>query len=186
MAKVIFLRHGEPDYSKVTQLRYKGHGRDLAQLSENGVRQAQSVAEDTRLKGAELILSSPYTRALQTAAIISKENNLDMAVVTELHEWLPDLTFSYDSEITVQNAAKSLTDNKGECPEHYQPKYETLESVFNRVKSSLLPYLKYDKIIVVCHGFVMRQFKYVPNIEYCGILEVEVDENFKWGGFVEH
>lgn len=87
--------------------------------------------------------------------IISKETRLDIEVVTELHEWLPDLTFSYDDDIVV-------------------------------VKAALQPYLMYDKIIVVCHGVVMRQFEFTENLAYCSVLEVEMDENFQWCGFVEH
>ena len=185
MAKVIFIRHGEPDYTRVTELGYKGHGRDLAHLSQSGVAQAQAVAKDERLKGASKILASPYTRALQTAAIISKETRLDIEIVTELHEWLPDLTFNYDSETVVGRAVRHLTDHKGECPEDYEPKYETLRSVFDRVKAALVPYLHEEKIIVVCHGVVMRQFQYAEKIHYCDVLEVEMDEDFQWCGFVE-
>lgn len=186
MAKVIFIRHGEPDYSKVSELGYKGHGRDLAHLSEIGMVQANLVAKDSKLLGAELILSSPYTRAIQTAAIISKETGLDIEIVTELHEWLPDLSFTYDSEVTVSNAVRSLSHHKGECPENYHPKYETLSSVFDRVMSALMPFLKHEKIVVVCHGVVMRQFQYAEHIDYCGIAEVEMNEDFQWRGFVEH
>lgn len=40
-------------------------------------------------------VSSPYTRALQTAAIISQKTNIDITVEMDLHEWMPDLTFQY-------------------------------------------------------------------------------------------
>ena len=39
---------------------------NLAPLSEEGVRQIEETAKDPRLQGAELILTSPYTRAVQT------------------------------------------------------------------------------------------------------------------------
>lgn len=72
MTKLILIRHGGPDYNFVTERGFKGHGRDLAQLTLEGIQQAKTVAMDKRLQGAQLIISSPYTRALQTAAIISK------------------------------------------------------------------------------------------------------------------
>lgn len=37
-----------------------------------------------------MILSSPYTRALQTAAILSRELNIDLQVEFDLREWQPD------------------------------------------------------------------------------------------------
>ena len=186
MTKFIFVRHGEPDYTRVSELGFKGHGRDLAQLSDAGIEQAKKAAKEELLQGADVIVSSPYTRALQTAAIISKERNLEIEIVTDLHEWLPDLTFNYDHAEFVGKSAKALSENKGECPSDYFPPYETLYSVFNRVKAALKPYLSYDKVIVVCHGVVMRQFEFHENLEYCGMFEVDMDEHFEWCGYVVH
>jgi len=71
MQKIVFMRHSEPDYSFVEEKKYIGHGVDLAQLTENGIRIAENASLDSRLNNADIIVSSPYTRALQTAAIIS-------------------------------------------------------------------------------------------------------------------
>jgi len=186
MTKFIFVRHGEPDYTRVSELKFKGHGRDLAQLTDAGKAQAMKASKEELLKGAQIIVSSPYTRTLQTSAILSKELDLEIDVVTDLHEWLPDLTFNYDQAELVGRAAMALSQNKGDCPSEYLPPYETLESVFNRVKAALKPYHKYDKVIVVCHGVVMRQFQYHENLEYCGMFEVDMDDHFEWCGFVVH
>ena len=68
-----FIRHGETDYSDRNTKIYKGFGVNLSPLSENGIQQIKETAKDLRLTDADIILSSPYTRALQTAAILSKE-----------------------------------------------------------------------------------------------------------------
>ena len=83
-----FVRHGQTDYSERNAKIYQGFGVNLAPLTEEGVRQIEETARDPRLKGADLILSSPYTRALQTAAILSKALMAPIAVETGLHEWL--------------------------------------------------------------------------------------------------
>lgn len=70
--RVVFIRHGEPDKTHVDLRGFSGQGRDMAPLSEQGIAQAQKVSYASILEGSELIVSSPYTRALQTAAIISK------------------------------------------------------------------------------------------------------------------
>ena len=72
--EIVFIRHGEPDKTEVDKRGFIGQGRDLAPLTELGVEQAEKVSSDPLLKGAQVIVSSPYTRALQTAAIISKNN----------------------------------------------------------------------------------------------------------------
>ena len=48
MAKVVFIRHGEPDYTKVTALGFKGHGRDLGQLTKAGIEQVYYPFKSTR------------------------------------------------------------------------------------------------------------------------------------------
>ena len=52
----------------------------MAQLTENGILLAEKASFDQRLDHAEIIVSSPYTRALQTAAIISKNRQLNIKV----------------------------------------------------------------------------------------------------------
>jgi len=186
MTKLILVRHGEPDYSFVTERQFKGHGRDLAQLSQKGIEQAKTVAKDNRLQGASLIVSSPYTRALQTAAIISKERSLDINIEVDIHEWLPDLTFNYISDEAVKFASDECSDCKGNYTNDDTKNWEKLSVVANRSFKGLEKYLSYDKIIIVAHGIVIRQFKYQRDIPYCGIVEVDFYKGFKWCGWVEN
>ena len=90
MAIFYLVRHGEADYSEMLEKGFYGFGRSFAPLSEKGINQAEKTAIDDRLKSAELIVSSPYTRALQTASIISRETGLKICVEVDLHEWEPD------------------------------------------------------------------------------------------------
>lgn len=178
MQKIVFMRHSEPDYSFVEGKKYIGHGIDLAQLTEKGIQIAENASFDSRLNNAEVIVSSPYTRALQTAAIISKNRQLNIKVELDLHEWMPDLYFQYSSNEEARKVNRLCIDQKGVCPEDSKIKYESLENVFNRAKKALLHYSGYKKIIVVTHGIVMRRFVFQPDIPYCGILEVDFDESF--------
>lgn len=183
MQKIVFIRHSEPDYSFVEEKGYIGHGIDLAQLTENGIQIAESASLDCRLNNAEIVVSSPYTRALQTAAIIAKNRQLGIKVELDLHEWLPDLSFQYSSNEEARNQNRLCIEQKGVCPDDNKIKYENLENVFNRAKKALLRYSSYQKIIVVTHGIVMRRFAFEPNIPYCGILEIDFDESFSCAAF---
>ena len=93
--KIVFIRHGEPDYTPCWERGFIGHGKDLACLTPEGIKQAEEVSKNSILDGSELIIASPYTRALQTAAIISKNTQLNISVEINLHEFLPDKTFQY-------------------------------------------------------------------------------------------
>ena len=105
MAFFYLIRHGEPDYGNMLEKGFYGFGRSFAPLSETGVKQAEKTAKDKRLKTAELIVSSPYTRALQTAAIISRETGLKINVEIDLHEWQVDKT----NQITTSEEVIALT-----------------------------------------------------------------------------
>lgn len=183
--RLILIRHGEPDYTGVTDRRFIGHGRDLGPLTEKGARQAEEASRDERLRGAQLIVSSPYTRAMQTAAIISRSTNLPLTVEMDLHEWLPDTTFQYDSEDYENNACRECTMFKGVPSPEAGHRWESLSHVAERAYSALYKYLEYEKIIVVAHGFILRQFVFRDHIPHCGILETEFSRDFKWQGFHE-
>jgi len=62
--KIIFIRHGEPNYLHCDERGFVGQGRDMAPLTDEGVQQTELVSKNELLKGSDLIVSSPYTRAL--------------------------------------------------------------------------------------------------------------------------
>ena len=186
MVKIVFMRHSEPDYSFVRERKYIGHGLDLGQLTEKGIEMAEKASFDNRLNGAEIIASSPYTRALQTAAILSKNRQLDIKVELDLHEWMPDLTFQYSTYKEAKKAGELCGEYRGICPDNCEIKFENVEDVFNRAKKALLRYMEFKKIIVVTHGVVMKQFistSWISSIPYCGMLEIDFDESYMHSEF---
>lgn len=56
--KIIFVRHGEPDYRELEERSYIGFGIDLAPLSEMGRQQVQKLSKNPLLSSAEIIVSS--------------------------------------------------------------------------------------------------------------------------------
>ena len=178
MLKVVLIRHSEADYSFVRANKYIGHGLDLAQLTENGIQIAEAASLDSRLDGADIIVSSPYTRALQTAAIISKNRRLDIKVELDLHEWMPDLSFGFADKETADNAVSLFMQNKGLCPQDSEVKYENIDDLFSRAKKALLKYMEYNKVIVVTHGMLMHRFVTTQNIPFCGIYEIDFDGSY--------
>lgn len=180
--KIVFIRHGEPTYEEISERKYIGHGRDLAKLTERGILQAEAVSKDNRLKGAQLILSSPYTRALQTAAIISRNTRLEIKVETDLHEWMPDISFQYDKSDYAIDASLEYDRYKGVRTSECRYNWETADALAERAYRCIKQYLHYDKIIVVSHGMIMQTFCYKNDIPHCGILEMDFDINSKWSG----
>mgnify|MGYP001625292290 CR=1 FL=1 len=80
MMEMVLIRHGEPDTAACDSRNFAGQGYELAPLTQKGVAQAKEAAHSPLLQGAQMILSSPYTRALQTAAEISRVTGLEIRV----------------------------------------------------------------------------------------------------------
>lgn len=151
-----FVRHGSPDYAEKNTKIYRGFGVNFAPLSQEGIRQIKETAKDRRLKGADLILSSPYTRALQTAAILSKELHVDISVETDLYEWLANKDFVYEEDEAAEKSYLDYVANGGKYPQGEEKIWESAEMMKARVNSILEKYCHYSKVIVVCHGMLIQ------------------------------
>lgn len=88
---VLLVRHAEPDYAALPghQPVYDGARRDLAPLSDRGVHQAGCLAATLTGWRPTLVLSSPYTRTLHTAALLAARLRSPLHVDLDLHDWLP-------------------------------------------------------------------------------------------------
>ena len=119
--KIIFIRHGEPDYRELEERSYTGFGIDLAPLSEKGRQQAQELSTNPLLSSAEIIISSAVTRALETASYMVCATDLPLRVEPLLHEWQV-----YETGIENFETARCLfLENKGELLPNSPVQYET-------------------------------------------------------------
>ncbi len=184
--KIVFIRHGEPDKTEVDKKGFIGQGRDMAPLTELGIKQADEVSFNPLLKGCQVIVASPYTRALQTAAIISKNTGLDIKVEIDIHEFIPDKTFQVKGEEENKILHKDFMCCFGEYPEGEVRKWETITEIINRTKPVFNKYvdLGYERIIVVAHGGVIRRYTGVGLIAHCEVCEVEYSKDFTCYGWV--
>ncbi|QSX06746.1 histidine phosphatase family protein [Sedimentibacter sp. zth1] len=177
MALFYLIRHGQPDYSGCDERKYKGHGRDLAPLSEKGIEQVIETSKDARLKDAQLIVCSPYTRAMQTASIISKQLSIDIKVEMDLHEWMPDLTFTYDNLDECLELTNDYNKCHGEYPKDEEKRWESLSHLRNRVRAVADKYASYDKVIIVGHGMALKTLTYIEHMTPAEIVECTYELN---------
>lgn len=182
--KIVFIRHGEPDKAEVEKRGFIGQGRDLAPLTEEGIRQAEEVSLNSILEGCQLIVSSPYTRALQTAAILSKNTGLNIKVEVDVHEFILDKTFQVKSEAENEVLHQEFQSCFGKYPEGEVCKWETITEVINRSKAVLDKYvdLGYEKIAVVTHGGVIRRYT-GAGFSHCEAREVDYSKDFTCYGW---
>lgn len=180
--EIILVRHSEPNYSEVDSKGYSGFGRDLAPLTINGIEQAHAASQNELFMNAELVISSPYTRALHTAAIISKNLDLSLMVEVGFHERLPDVKNELKTKEEFRNSFKEYDFYKGIYTDNKIHYWESVEQQINRIQQSLSKYTIHKKIIIVTHGELIRRFAAV-RLPFCGSVQIEYDENFKFLGW---
>lgn len=149
------VRHGEPDYSNNGSSIFKCHGMNFAPLTPKGIEQLKETAKDKRLHDADIIISSPYTRTMQSAAILSKELQIDMIVEPYIFEWYGDKNGDYQTDEQHAQYLREYGENNGVYPDGEDRQWESKELLRQRLLTSLEKYTHYNKAIVVCHGMLI-------------------------------
>ncbi|MBP3461509.1 MAG: histidine phosphatase family protein [Bacilli bacterium] len=159
MTKFILVRHTSPNYLKVFDMDInKYYATAFAPLSKKGKDDALILSENEIFNNSDIMISSPFTRTLETANIINK-HNLDLIVEPGLHEWLPDINKEYFND---------YYNNIGP--------FESLKSIKKRSLSVLEKYLNYNKVIVVSHRVVIYSLTNMDT-KMGEFHEIEMDKN---------
>jgi broad specificity phosphatase PhoE len=150
------MRHGEPDWGLVDGEAWRGAANDLAPLTSRGEEQAREAADLLRSDPPALVLASPMTRALQTAAIIAAALSVELKVDIDLREWLPDELYQWSSVSYVVSAHEEMLLNDGVRPSD-SCRWEPLASVRSRATNVLEKYATNDvPVLVVCHEVLIH------------------------------
>lgn len=175
MTTFYFIRHGEKNFAEKDTKFYHGLGDHMLTLSELGIEQITAAARDERLKDAELIITSPFGRALHSAAILSKELDLDIRVETDLHEWVPDTVgYDYLSQEEADRSYQALHDDHGRHPDGETPAWESADQMKQRVYAVLERYRDRRCVIVSCHGILMQYVLGIPHPSNGQIVKLDL------------
>lgn len=154
---IYFVRHGTTDFTPNRRFS-GGDGNDPA-LNALGLQQAQNVAREMAKIKPEILIASPLTRTMQTAAAISNTTGLS---IIEDDSWI-EIAFGKWDGLT-------FTDVKEKYPEDAQewlsstsfapPGGESYDQVAERIDpaiDALVAAYPEQKICVVTHNVVIRQ-----------------------------
>lgn len=175
MTQFYLIRHGEPDWSLADTKRLRGLQVEFCPLTQKGIQQSVQIAKNPILGSAEIVVSSPYTRALHTAAIITRELGLPLTIEYDLREWLPapQLMYSRDELLKIMRDFKRYSE---ESPKAESKHWESMNSVGHRVRKVLEGYLEYSEVVVVCHGIVINSQIKGARLGYGELVELTLSE----------
>lgn len=174
MTKFILVRNGVADYSYLNQNNMMFAKKEWAFLSEEGIEQSRLAAITPDIKDADIIISSPYPKALQTASIISEINGIPIEGEIGLHDWVSNKLY-VNARSFAKDYRKVMDDfmkNRNTTGENY----EALQTVQKRALLTLRNYLIYDKVIAVTHGAVIFALT-KEKVSHGGTVEVEYEED---------
>lgn len=109
MTIVYFVRHAEPNYNN--------HDDMSRELSDKGLIDRKLVTEFLEDKGIDIVMSSPYKRAVDTVKEFAEKADIDIVIVEDFRErkidscWIED--FNSFCKRQWENFDYKLTD--GEC-----------------------------------------------------------------------
>lgn len=170
MTEFLLVRHGEPNYKSLENWANINIATNFAPLTEEGVKQVYNLANVLKEEHADVIITSPYTRTLQGAAILSKKLDIPLFVEPSLVEWQLDTTQSIKSDVRLKRLLKEFETYDGHYPLGKRKKWESKDFVKERVLSVFHRYKQYEKVIVSGHavmiGYVTDEFRYY---DYCEI-----------------
>lgn len=173
MTTFYLIRHGKPDYTYGDTHGFIGQGHDFAPLKEERIDEVIETSKDVRLKKAQIIVSSPYTRALQTASIISKQTGLDIVVEPDIREWQPDLTYQYKNVEEMQAYYDDYIKNNGVYPINEKRNWETKKQLRDRVMHVINKYKeKYNTVIIVAHKMAFQSICDCGEMKPAEIFEI--------------
>ena len=157
MSKAIYLvRHGETEANRAH--RHQHHDEPL---SDVGKAQAHEITDYLKTLKPDTLITSPFTRARETAEIIGEETNLPLTIAESVHEIRrPEYLYghSHFSPLTAWYLLQ-LFWHRGENG-WKDGKAENMFDVRNRVHDikDMLMEEPGERIIVVTHSFFISMF----------------------------
>ena len=143
--KIYLVRHGETNLNSPIR---RMQGSSNISLNDNGIKQAEEASLKLKDLNFDLIISSPYKRAYETASIINEVLNIDLICDDRIKERdYGDLeAMLYKKEYC--DIDYDLVSVHGEEYNHYKDRLlDFLDDIKNKYSDK--------KVLVVCHNGVI-------------------------------
>ncbi|WP_412988950.1 histidine phosphatase family protein [Pediococcus siamensis] len=162
MTEFYVVRHGETRGNTIGFKQGQIDG-ELSQLDEKGIQQAKNLHDHFDISFADRIITSPLTRAKDTADLLNEGRHLATTVDDRLLEIsYGDWDGQFDGPLKEKFGAYFLPNSNAVYPEYYQVSHgEKFTDVEKRVAdftADIQTRYPDEKIIIVTHGFTTRSF----------------------------
>ena len=144
--KLFVVRHGKTDWNKLG----KAQGIVNTNINEEGMAQAEEMAEKLKDEKIDLIISSPLNRALQTASIINRGKTTIIPDNRIIERDYGEFEGLRKDEYSVKNFWSYEQNNKYQKAENVRELYRRIYSFLDDIKEKH----KNETVLLVIHGGV--------------------------------
>lgn len=152
--RIILARHGQTEWNK----SFRFQGRTNVHLTDEGKRQAHSLAQRLKSWPPSVIYTSPLDRAKYTAESIAEPFGLTPIVLPELEE-INFGSWEGESLIALENEQPEVYNRWRDDPFFNPPEggesWQEIEARLTRAVDIMLS-SQHERIIAVSHGGIMR------------------------------
>ncbi len=157
--EITIIRHGETMWNVQKRIQ----GQRNSSLSENGITQAELVAEALAKREFDVLISSDLERAVETAKIINKQLSLTHKYNLNLRERSFGIFEGKNFAEIEEKYPEEFRRYKERNPEFVVPGGESIEQMYDRVTSeieAIARKFKDQKVLIVSHGLVLEMMMY--------------------------
>ncbi len=152
------VRHGKTDAKENNRKQAP-----TSPLSEEGKKQALAVAERLAKEKIDVIISSKWDRAYQTAEAVANKLKLKLETIEGIHEkeHNPDIYGIDLDSILFKKYSEEVEKFENNLDWKFDGKGESIRDLINRAKkfqSYLIKKYKDENVLVVSHGQFIRAF----------------------------
>jgi broad specificity phosphatase PhoE len=113
---------------------------------------------------------------LHSTLVLRSSLVIPVKVEFDLHEWVPDCSFRWQTLDDVLPLEADYYLCQGQYPQGETRPWETLASVQSRSLAVLRRYLSYRRVLVVCHGELIRALTGMDVIELAELVPLELKD----------
>ena len=176
MTTFLLVRHAEADYSGPMKWGVTGWGADIAPLTSRGIEQVKRKGPELAGFNPEIILCSSMSRAVQTVLLLNEyTNGVPGSIEFDLHEWVPDSLFKWQTLEDVMAVMDEMQENGCEWSEGEERRWEPFSRVRKRAFDVLKKYTEYKRVLVICHAMLIASIIFKDHIK-----EIKNLESFKY------
>lgn len=157
--EITIIRHGETMWN----LQKRIQGQRNSKLSENGITQAELVANALTKREFDVLVSSDLERAVETANIINQQ----LLLPHKCNRNLRERSFGIFEGMNFTEIEEEYPDEfrryKERNPEFVVPGGESIKQLYMRVTSeieAIARKYKDQKVLIVSHGLVLEMMMY--------------------------